>query len=312
MARTPNTPRPPVPMADILPEKAAAIEAAQDANALALQQAQSSAKTMAEQLGYDGSLTIGVLEDEIRFYQRRSVESLLECGKRLLLLRELTPHGEFSSRVELLGFSWRTANRFMQAAAKTSKFANLANLSTQVKNASAFLELVTHDEDDLKAIAEMDDLDRMSASQLRVALREARHLTNDAKADREAKDQVIARLKAQLNMEAPTPDKHAKKLLDAVQEAEATASAWVEGHLRKAIKAVLDYDKATDGNHNAILSGYIAHVEDATDRLREMFGLPRNLIESGDGDDPLGELPDDFLEQQGLVMPEPVNAKPKG
>jgi len=315
MARTPNKPRPPVPMADILPEKAAAIEAAQDANALALQQAQSSAKTMAEQLGYDGSLTIGVLEDEIRFYQRRSVESLLECGKRLLLLRELTPHGEFSSRVELLGFSWRTANRFMQAAATTSKFANLANLSTQVKNASAFLELVTHDEDDLKAIAEMDDLDRMSASQLRAALREARHLTDDAKAEREAKDQVIARLKAQLNKGAlaePTPDEQAQALLKAVQDAEATACAWVDGHLREAIAAVLAYDDATDGDHNAILSGYIAHVEDATDRLREMFGLPRNLIESGAGDDPLGELPDDFLEQQGLVMPEPINAKPKG
>jgi len=137
-------------------------------------QAMDEARDLATQLGYEGSLTLGSLEDEIRFYQRRTVEALLETGKRLLLMKKLAPHGQFEQRVQLLGFSWRTANRFMQAAEKTSKFANLANLSTQVKNASAFLELVTHDEDDLKIFAEMDAIDRMSATELREALRQAK------------------------------------------------------------------------------------------------------------------------------------------
>lgn len=136
-------------------------------------------------LGYEGTLSIGTLEDEIRFYQRRTVEALLETGKRLLLLKEMAPHGEFGKRVEMLGFSDRTAQRFMQAAAKTAKSANLAHLSTQVKSASAFLELVTHDDDTLENLAGMDDIDRMSASELRAALREA-------KDSMDAKDRVIA------------------------------------------------------------------------------------------------------------------------
>ena len=47
-------------------------------------------KTLVAQIGYDGSLSVGAIEDEIRFYQRRSMEALLECDKRLLLLRGKT------------------------------------------------------------------------------------------------------------------------------------------------------------------------------------------------------------------------------
>ena len=177
MARTKTTPQAPAPMPAILPAAAAEIAQTQNALALADQEANRKLTALAVQLGYEGSLTVGALEDEIRFYQRRTVEALLESGKRLLLLKEVTPHGEFAQRVELLGFSERTARRFMQAAAKTSKSANLAVLGTQVKSASAFLELVTHDDDVLENLAELDNIDKMSASQLREALRQS---TKDA------------------------------------------------------------------------------------------------------------------------------------
>lgn len=144
----------------------------------------SKAVAVAAQIGYEGSLSVGAIEDEIRFYQRRTVEAILETGKRLLVLKELTPHGEFTKRVELLGLSDRTAQRFMQAAAKTAKSANLAVLAAQVKSGSAFLELVTHDDEVLDGLQEMDDFDRMSASQLRQAARELQ-------ADKAATEQLL-------------------------------------------------------------------------------------------------------------------------
>lgn len=144
----------------------------------------SKAIAVAQQIGYQGSMSVGALEDEIRFYQRRTVEAILETGKRLLVLKELTPHGEFTKRVELLGFGDRTARRFMQAAAKTAKSAILADLSGQAKNGLAFLELVTHDDDVLEGLQEMDDFDRMSASQLRQAARELQ-------ADKRATEQLL-------------------------------------------------------------------------------------------------------------------------
>ena len=157
------------------------------------------ARKLALQIGYDGALIVGALEDEIRFYQRRTVEACLELGKRLLVLRELTPHGEFEQRLDLLGFADRTARRFMQAAVKTAKSANLAVLSGQVKSMSAFLELVTYDDDVLESLAELDDIDRMSTSQLRAYARELE--ANGAKrskrleAELEHRDAVIQKLK---------------------------------------------------------------------------------------------------------------------
>ena len=145
-------------------------EAAKELNALQIA-SNDNAKAIAVQVGYEGNLSISSLEDEIRFYQRRTVEAILETGKRLLVLKELTPYGEFKSRVDLLGISSRTAQRFMQAAVKTSKSDILAHLGEQAKNGLAFLELVTHDDDVLENLAEMDDFDRMSASALRVAAR---------------------------------------------------------------------------------------------------------------------------------------------
>ena len=176
----------PADMPEILPARAVQIEAAQDA--LAVQAM--TAKTLATQLGYDGALTVGALADEIRFYQRRTVEAILETGKRLLLLKELTPHGEFSQRAELLGFHIKTAQRFMKAASKTSKSDKLSFLSTQVKSSSAFLELVTHDDDALEVLADMDGVDRMSASQLRTKVREM-------EAEKVANDRLVADLHAQ-------------------------------------------------------------------------------------------------------------------
>jgi Protein of unknown function (DUF3102) len=147
--------------------------------------ATANAKAIALQVGYDGSLSVGALEDEIRFYQRRTVEACLELGKRLLVLKELTPHGEFLPRLEMLGFTALSAQRLMRTTAKTAKSVNLTHLSTQVKSMSAFMELLTHDEDVLENLAEMDDVDKMSASDLRKAVRA---LTQDA----DANDKVLA------------------------------------------------------------------------------------------------------------------------
>ena len=163
----------------------------------------SDATALALQLGYDGSLTVGALEDEIRFYQRRTAEAAVELGKRMLLLKELTPHGEFQQRVELLGFSYRMAAKFMSATLKFSKgskseFSSLlsANGMTQTK----MLELVTLDDSEIEALERgeaargitLDDIDCMSASELKAALRKAQ----DAQAQKSGKAEVLVEQQA--------------------------------------------------------------------------------------------------------------------
>lgn len=160
------------------------------------------ARMVAHQIGYDGALTVGALEDEIRFYQRRSIEACIELGKRLLVLKELTPRGDFGSRVELLGMSPRMAQKFMSA---TLKFAN-ANSSSLLKSAGTqtkMLELLMLDDDEIEALdsgetvrgVTLDKIETMSVSELKKALREA-------EADKAAKDRVIADKTVELNKQS--------------------------------------------------------------------------------------------------------------
>ena len=258
-------------MLEILPARAQDIVNAQDA--LAAQNV--TATALATQLGYEGALTVGALEDEIRFFQRRSVEALLETGKRLLLLREITPRGEFDGRVELLGMSRRSAYRFMQASFKTSNSANLALFSTQVKSASAFLELVTHDDDVLENLAEIDEIDRLSAGQLRAALREAKA---EAKANQDILDKKNAKIDKLERDKKRIQSVPASEALAELQREATTmmndALGAVRGGLRQALLALMNDFVMNGEDHTLFMAGLVGQVQADLTKLREDFNLP--------------------------------------
>lgn len=135
---------------------------------------------LAQELGYSEVLTVGALEDGIRFYQQRTAECCLELGKRLLLLKELVMHGEFKPRIELLGINYRTAARFMSAARRFIKSDKLSLLINASHSQQKLLELLVLDDGDLEEIASgadgaavaLDDIDCMTATELRKKLRE--------------------------------------------------------------------------------------------------------------------------------------------
>lgn len=198
------------------------------------------AQALAVELGYVGAMTQGALEDEIRFYQDNSVKCLLEMGKRLLILKEMTLHGEFEQRVVLLGFTYRSAARYMAVAHKTGKSANLAGLVGRVKNQSAFLELITHDDDVIDNLAEMDDFDRMSASQLRAAAR-------DLKGDKEAAEQRVAEKNASI-----------EKLNRQLKKSLVAATDWPE-----AFKVLMDQAQFAKKNLKIVIGSLDAIREEA-------------------------------------------------
>jgi hypothetical protein len=156
---------------------------------------------VARQVRYDGALTVGALEDEIRFYQRRTVESVLELGKRLLVLKELTLHGEFTQRVQMLGIDEALARKFMRATVKFTKQETFPVL--KLGSQSKLLELLVLDDGEIEALESgetvrgvtLDKIETMSVSELKKALR-------DAEADKAAKDRVIADKSEQLNRQS--------------------------------------------------------------------------------------------------------------
>jgi len=139
---------------------------------------------------------------EAKFYMAQSAEAMLEAGKRLVILKENEPHGDFEGIVRnQLGIPERTAQRMMQASLKYlspqlgSKAPTLALL-----NKTKLFELMTEDDEALAELAEggtiagltLDDVDRMSVRELRKALREKRD-------EYDVKCRVVAQKDAELN-----------------------------------------------------------------------------------------------------------------
>ncbi|WOI46998.1 hypothetical protein [Acidovorax sp. BLS4] len=281
----------------------------------ALEVVEAKATAMAQELGYQGALTVGTLEDEIRFYQRRTVEAILETGKRLLLLKELTPHGEFQQRVEMLGFAKTTAFRFMQAAAKTVKSSKLELLSSQVKNASAFLELVTHDDDVLENLSEMDDIDRLSASQLRERLRQSEQdvkFANEkrAKADERA-DKAEKKLAGKRPVVVPLDERilpfkeeiaDRQSLIENGIEAHHQATLALEQWWTEEVTQAENYDPTEPAPLPRSVALVALSLQDSLNRLAELVGAAQHAFAERFGDD-LAEA-----RQYLMQVPEAANA----
>ncbi len=129
---------------------------------------------------------------EARFFQAQTAEAMLELGKRLIQLKENEPHGDFVEIVEeQLGINSRTAQRFMKAAVKFL-LPGPKTTTLSLLGKSKLFELMDEDDEQLDELAkggtlanlDLDDMQAMSARELRQALKEARQAVA-------AKDRVI-------------------------------------------------------------------------------------------------------------------------
>ncbi len=231
---------------------------------------------LAQQLGYDGAVTVGALEDGIRFYQQRTAEACMELGKRLVLLKETSLPGEFKPRLELLGIEYTAATRFMAVATKFAKVAT-SQLLKMATSQSKVIELLVLDDGEIAELAEggtvrgmaADDIASMGVRELRATLREAR-------ADKEASDKLMADKNAKIDklsrhIKKITPD---QKLLELQKETTAhmnDALGCVRGQLRAALNAINDH---SDADHSVFMAGIVGQLQADLTALREEFNLP--------------------------------------
>lgn len=268
----------PAPMLEILPARAADIVNAQDA--LAIQTAATA--TLAAELGYDGSLTVGALEDGIRFYQQRTAEACIELGKRLLLLKETCAHGDFKPRLELLGIEYRTAHRFMSVADKFAKVSTVSLLKV-ANNRAKLLELVVLDDEEVAELADGGTVRGMAADDVaNMGVRELRKALREAKAEAKANDELLGKKSAkidQLEREKKRIQEAPASEVDAELQTEATlmmkdALGAVRGKLRQAIKALQARAVDTGEDNTLFMAGLVGQVQADLTKLREEFSLP--------------------------------------
>lgn len=292
MARKPNT-LVVVSEPAINHEAIAEAHAAMNTLSVMNSEANENAHALAVRLGYEGALTVGALEDEIRFYQRQTAEACFELGKRLLVLKELTPHGEFEQRIELLGIERRAAQRFMAVSRKFSN-ATTSPLLKVVETQSKLLELLVLDDDEVSALESgetvrgigLDDIEIMSVRELKAALRESKAnlaTKDDQIAAKNAKlddlDAQLTKTKKRVAKEAPDAAAQALRS-EASVEAHAAESA-VTGCLRPVVAALVEHGREHNQSHDDFIAGLLCQIEAAIAGLRGEF----QIKDKPDGDD---------------------------
>ncbi|EOA1531588.1 DUF3102 domain-containing protein [Salmonella enterica subsp. enterica serovar Braenderup] len=220
---------------------------------------------------------------EARFYMAQSTEAMLEVGKRLTILKECEPHGEFENIVRnSLGIPERTAQRIMQAAIKFLSPTLEAKAPTlALLNKSKLFELVTEDDEDLAELAEggtvagltLDDIDRMSVRELRKALRESKEDLAASRKLNAEKSQEINELK-ETKFKTIDPDLAIQKWIHEFGEEH-------EKFLRTFIATVpfffqhLEDDYNNRGvSHMGLMAGFLHDIEREIACVRAQFDIP--------------------------------------
>ncbi|EPZ6655796.1 DUF3102 domain-containing protein [Escherichia coli] len=226
---------------------------------------------------------------ETRFYMAQSAEAMLEAGKRLVILKENEPHGDFIDIVESqLSLSKRTAQVMMQASLKylSPKLEPKAQALAFLGKTKLF-ELMTEDDEDLVELADggtiagmnLDDIDRMTSRELKAALREARE-TNAAQqrvlADKNEKiDSLSTKLEKKSRIQPPKPDEEVKKLRAEVTALALEAESAIAVRLSSAFETLCAYcaENMIDTPRD-FMAGLVCQLESTARSLRSTFDLP--------------------------------------
>lgn len=173
---------------DVTPEE--------QALAVASQNMQIIDETYGDNLPYDPGRLVG----EVRFYLHQGVMAMLEAGRRLILLKEHEAHGNFMTCLEQIGISHEVARNMMRSA---HKFLNgsgepKSKLVWNLDSITKVYELAMMDDEDLSALEEggtlagktLDDIQRMSPTELRTLLRKERE---ERRAEAVAQSEILAK-----------------------------------------------------------------------------------------------------------------------
>ncbi|EPZ4371122.1 DUF3102 domain-containing protein [Salmonella enterica subsp. salamae serovar 42:b:e,n,x,z15] len=221
---------------------------------------------------------------EARFYMAQSAEAMLEAGKRLVILKENEPHGEFINILESeLNIEARVARRMMQASLKFLGLeGELPKRSTlSVLGKGKLYELMVLDDDDLDSLADggtvagatLDDIDRMSVRELRKALRESKEDLAASRKLNAEKSQEINELK-ETKFKTIDPDLAIQKWIHEFGEEH-------EKFLRTFIATVpfffqqLEDDYNNRGvSHMGLMAGFLHDIEREIASVRAQFDIP--------------------------------------
>lgn len=222
---------------------------------------------------------------------RQTLEGMFELGRTLIVLKEHTEYRRFSQIVQdEFGIGKSESARLMSA---TRRFATPQMQKAQAKlmdlGKSKLLELLVEEDDTLVELAEggdinghtLDDVDRMTVKELRLALREARDTA-------EAKDKVIADkskkideyaeklAKKQSAADEPNPEDVGSELVFRMESIAVGARSDIS-RFAELFEQLEAHGQAHGFNFQPTMAGCLNQIIMDVQRLRDRFGLPTTV-----------------------------------
>lgn len=228
---------------------------------------------------------------------RQTMEGMFELGRALIVLKEHTERGRFLEIVKReFGIGHNETARLMAA---TQRFATPQMQKAAPKlmdlGKSKLLELLVEEDVTLIGLAEgeevngmtLDDVDRMTVRELRLALRESRE-------DAKAKDEVLAGKNAKIDELAEKLEKAKKKggvrepsPADVGNELNMAVGAK-EVAIRSQLAQLGDYfaqmaahEQAHGLSHRARMAGALNQIIMDCQHLRDQYALPESADDDG-------------------------------
>jgi hypothetical protein len=123
-------------------------------------------------------------ESEVKFFKARAAEDFIEIGKRFIVAKVIEGHGGFLKFIENVDVSERFARYAMAAAQRFSNRQSIADLGS-----TKMMALTVLDDDQIQTLEDggevfgmtVDDVDRMTVSQLKQTIRDGRKQLEEAK-----------------------------------------------------------------------------------------------------------------------------------
>jgi hypothetical protein len=272
---------------DRIENAVAVMRQTEEARALDISQREAAVRAVATRLGYQlpaDSTDPDLIQRDIATNIRRSVETCLEMGRGLCVLKEACGHGQFVARLDVLGIDKHVASRFMQAAAKFAKLPTSATLPKAIASQSKLFEMLVLDDEQIEELEltgqtgelKLDDIATMSVKELRAALRETR-------AEITAKEELLADKNKALDAErakskriaAAPPDEVLADLQAETTRIYNTVLSYLRGDLRQAVLALNNHTEThEDMTPIHFVGGLVGQLQDELNTLRDEFGLP--------------------------------------
>ena len=217
---------------------------------------------------------------ELAHYLGQGALSILAAGQRLIQLKEHESHGEWLGLLDRIGIGLTTAQRMMRAARKFLSGSNAA-LVPHLDSATKLYELALMDDDDLAELREggtiagatLDDIQRMSPSELRAVLRATRKEANERE---DAQRERIKKKDAQIEQLEGDVDGLRRTVEAARNPGRKDWTAAERGLLLESARADMELRRAVE-NFEAVIERLHEHAAKEDARAQSRLGGLRNV-----------------------------------